>query len=322
MIQRNFGDTKIAVSALGVGMWSLVTDWWGEPDKAQEIIKKSMEIGVNFFDTADMYGNGKAEEILGKSLGSNRDKVVILTKIGYDFYTNKFKPKQRYDLEYLRFAVNESLKRLSTDYVDVLMLHNPKLKDISNKELLDFMRSLKSDGLARSVGVALGPTLGWEEEGLKAIEMGYEGLEHIFNLIEQYPARKFLQFNVGHVVRVPHASDVLNDLKWPLKEDPKLHRHFKSMDWISRAVERSIELKKYAEKRGMKLRDLAIAFILSHRTVSSVIPNITNLKELEEFSKASDLTLDESDLEFLENYYNTNYKDLNEESIRETLIYK
>ncbi len=249
MLTRDLGLTGVKVSEIGVGMWTLVTDWWGQPEKAQQLIKRAMELGINFFDTADMYGNGKAEEILGKSLGSKRDQVVILTKIGYDFYSSPEKPKQNFDIDYLRFALKKSMERLSTDYIDVLMIHNPKMIHLTRKELLDFMHSLKSEGIARAIGVALGPTLGWEEEGLKAINMGYEALEHILNLIELYPGLNFLKYNIGHVVRVPHASDVLNEDKWPLRYDPKLHRHFKDQRWIDKAVERTRDLKSIADKK-------------------------------------------------------------------------
>ncbi|ABP96365.1 MULTISPECIES: aldo/keto reductase [Metallosphaera] len=322
MLLRDLGHTGIKTSELGIGMWTLVTDWWGEPDKAQEIVRRAIELGINFFDTADMYGNGRAEEVLGRSLGSKRDKVVILTKVGYDFYSSPQRPRQRFDLDYLRTAVDRSLKRLSTNYVDILMIHNPKMKDITRRDLLDFMRSLKSDGIARAVGVALGPTLGWEDEGLKAIEMGYEALEHIFNLIELYPGLRFLEFDVGHIVRVPHASDVLNESKWPLNYDPKLHRHFKSQQWINTAVDRTKGLLDYASKLGVTLSQLALSFVLSHKRVSTVIPNITTVRELEEFVKSTEFVLNNDDVNFLMDYYERNYRDLNEESIKETQAYK
>jgi len=319
---RDLGHTGIRVSEIGVGTWSIVTDWWGNPERAEEIIRTALDVGVNFFDTADMYGNGRSEEILGRVVTPKRGDVVILTKVGYDFYTDSKRPKHRFDLDYLRFAVNQSLKRLNTDYVDVLMIHNPKMKDISNEGLLEFMKSLKSDGIARSVGVALGPTLGWEEEGMRAIQMGYEVLEHIFNLIEEYPGKKLIQRDLGHVIRVPHASDVLNEDKWPLVEDPRLHRHFKDFGWIKRAYEATLDLKKYADSLGIKLNQLAIAYVLSFNNVSTVTPNITSKSELLNFVRASELSLSKEVLSYLEDYYERRYRGLNMESIEETKAYK
>jgi aryl-alcohol dehydrogenase-like predicted oxidoreductase len=324
MKTRKVGHTNIEVSEIGIGLWSLVTDWWGNPYKGEDIIKDAYANGVNFYDTGDIYGEGKAEEIISKSLSTKRDNIVILTKIGYDFYhkvNNKI--TQNFSIDYLRYAFEQSLKRLNTDYVDILMIHNPKMNIIKNKEILDFMLSLKKEGKVRAIGVALGPTLGWGEEGKEAIQMGYESLEHIYNMIEQYPGKELLKYNIGHFTRVPHASDALNENKWPIVEDKKLHRSLKNINWIKDAVEKSQEMLNFAKAKRMKLSQLAIKFVLYNNNVSSVIPNITSVDELKEFIRVEgipDLTSD--DMEFIDNYYMDYYKKLNEESIEETKIYK
>lgn len=321
---RYLGHTNIQVSEIGVGLWSLATDWWGSNVKAEEILRRAYAEGINFYDTGDIYGEGKAEEILAKVLGTKRDSIVILTKVGYDFYhkqNNKY--TQRFEINYLEFAIKESLKRLNTDYIDILMLHNPKMNTIKNKEILDFLKGLKKDGMVRAIGVALGPTLGWEEEGLEAIKMGYEALEYIYNMIEQYPGKTFLQYEIGHIVRVPHASDALIESKWPIVEDKRLHRSFKNIIWIQSAVDSSKEMLEFAKSKGMKLSQLALKFVLANKNVSSVVPNITSVDELNEFLKIEDLAdLAEEDLRYIESYYNKYYKKLNDESIEETRVYK
>lgn len=321
---RHLGHTDIQVSEIGIGLWSLVTDWWSSNVKAEEILKKAYSEGINFYDTGDIYGEGKGEEIISKTLGSKRDSIVILTKIGYDFYhkqNNKY--VQKFDVEYLEFAIKQSLRRLNTDYIDILMLHNPKMNVIKNKEILDFMYGLKNDGVVKVIGIALGPTLGWEEEGLEAIKMGYEALEYIYNMIEQDPGRTFLQYEIGHIVRVPHASDSLLEDKWPIVEDKRLHRRFKNIKWIQLAVNNSKDMLKFANSKGMKLSQLALKFVLSNKNVTTVVPNITSVKELEEFIKVEELPyLTQEDLEYIRSYYNKYYKKLNEESIEETRIYK
>ncbi|EZQ03127.1 aldo/keto reductase [Candidatus Acidianus copahuensis] len=324
MRYRNFGDTGIKVSELGIGVWSLATDWWSSNIKAEDILKKSYEFGINFFDTADIYGEGKAEEVVGKVLGAKRDNIVILTKVGYNFYNKKSKKiEQSFDVDYLRYAVLQSMKRLNTDYIDILMLHNPRIDIIRNSDIKDFLFSLKKDGIARSVGIALGPTLGWGEEGIEAIKMGYEGLEHIFNLIEQNPGLEFLKYKIGQVIRVPHASDSLIEDKWPIVEDKKLHRSLKDIKWIQEAVNNSKEILTFAKRKGMKLSQLALKFDLYFSNVSTVTPNITSLNELEEYVKVEDLPdLSADDIQYISDYYNRFYKYLNDESIRETTQYK
>jgi aryl-alcohol dehydrogenase-like predicted oxidoreductase len=322
--ERDFGHTGIRVSEIGVGLWSLATDWWAPNVNAEEILKKAYELGITFYDTGDIYGEGKAEELLVKVLGNKRDNIVILTKIGYDFYNKKGrKIEQNFNIDYLEFAIKESLKRLNTDYVDILMLHNPKMSVIRNKEIFDFMQGLKKDGTVRAIGVALGPTLGWGEEGLEAIKMGYEGLEHIYNMIEQYPGKEFLKYRIGNVVRVPHASDALIEDKWPIGENKNLHRSLKNIKWIEEAVNNSKGMLEFAKSKGMKLSQLAIEFVLANPNVSTVVPNITTIKELEEFVKTEELEdLTEEDMSFISSYYEKYYKKLNDESIEETKIYK
>ncbi|WP_338600902.1 aldo/keto reductase [Sulfolobus tengchongensis] len=326
MFYRHVGDTNIEISEIGIGVWSLVTDWWGaDINKAEEILKRAYELGINFYDTADTYGEGKGEEILAKVLGSKRDNIVILTKIGYDFYHKEGgKMKQRFDIPYLEFALKKSLERLKTDYIDILMLHNPKMNIIKNPEILSFLKSLKKDGVIRAFGVALGPTLGWGEEGIEAIKTGYESLEYIYNIIEQKPGNEFLKYDkIGHIIRVPHASDVLIEDKWPLFSDPKLHRSLKDTRWLNEAVRRSLKLKEFASTKGLKLSELALKFVLSNKNVSSVVPNIASIKELEEYIKVENLPeLANEDLQFIEDYYKKFYEDLNDESIKETLRYK
>ncbi|BFH73414.1 aldo/keto reductase [Sulfurisphaera javensis] len=322
---RKINHTNIEVSEIGIGVWSLVTDWWGaEVNKAEDILRKAYENGINFFDTADIYGEGLGETILSKVFNTKRDRIVILTKIGYDFY-NKINNRaiQRFDLDYLDFAFKKSLERLNTDYIDILMIHNPKMQIIKNKEVLDFLYSLKKDGKVRVIGVALGPTLGWGEEGLEAIKMGYESLEYIYNIIELKPGIDFLNFDIAHFVRVPHASDALIEEKWPIFNNPKLHRSLKDINWIKKAVELSKPLLEYAKSKGIKLSQLALKFILYNSKVTSVLPNISSLKELEEYiqvEKLPDLT--DEDYKYLYEYSITHFSELNNESIEETKRYK
>jgi aryl-alcohol dehydrogenase-like predicted oxidoreductase len=186
MNYRKIGSTNIEVSEIGIGVWSLVTNWWGaDTNKSEDILRRAFELGINFYDTADMYGDGKGETILAKVFSSKRDKVIILTKIGYNFYDKKERLEQKFNINYLNFAVRKSLERLNTDYIDVLMLHNPKMNIIRDQTIKDFLLNLKKDGIVRIIGIALGPTLGWYEEGIEAIKQGYESLEYIYNIIEQ-----------------------------------------------------------------------------------------------------------------------------------------
>ncbi|AFZ70591.1 putative oxidoreductase, aryl-alcohol dehydrogenase like protein [Caldisphaera lagunensis DSM 15908] len=319
MKYRKLKSINKEVSEIGIGLWSLVSYEWGGVVNNEEILTYAYEKGINFFDTADIYGKGEGERLLGNVFKNNREEIVILTKIGYDLKTNR----RRFDLNYLKDAIDNSLNRLNTSYIDILMLHNPTMEIIKNNEIFEFMNDLKEEGKILSYGISLGPTLGWEEEGYKSIEMGYHSLEHIYNIIERYPGEKFLRFNnIDHFIRVPHASDVLNDMKWPLKFDSKLHRKFKDMKWIEEALKGAEILQKKINR--FKLHEIAILYVLSNKNVSSVLPNITSKDEIDIYSRIIDnnMELNENELQTIDDVYNTYFKKLNEESIDETKMYK
>ncbi|WP_367117869.1 aldo/keto reductase [Caldisphaera sp.] len=316
MMYRKLKNVNKEVSEIGIGLWSLVSNEWGIASNSEKILKYAYEKGINFFDTADIYGKGKGEELLS-IFKTNRDDIVILTKVGYDLLTNK----RRFDLDYLNKAINDSLNRLKTSYIDILMLHNPTMNVVTNEKIFEYLKDLKKEGKILSYGISLGPTLGWKEEGLKAIEIGYESLEHIYNIIERYPGEDFLKYeNIDHFIRVPHASDVLNEMKWPIHYDSKLHRKFKDINWIKKGLQGAEILKE--KLKNYMLYELALIFILSNKNVSSVLPNIISITEIDKYIKINGLELKTDEKIIIEEIYNNYFKDLNQESIEETQKYK
>ncbi|MGI8866978.1 MAG: aldo/keto reductase, partial [Rubrobacteraceae bacterium] len=142
MKYRRLAGTDIEVSEVGFGVWTVSTGWWGEviDDRSISLLREAQERGVNYFDTADTYGSGKGETLLADAFGHMRDEVVISTKIGYDFYNNTERRGQQarpqdWSEDFLRFALEQSLKRLDTDYIDFLQLHNTKMDAVDSDEL-------------------------------------------------------------------------------------------------------------------------------------------------------------------------------------------
>jgi aryl-alcohol dehydrogenase-like predicted oxidoreductase len=221
MKYRTLGDTDIAVSEVGFGVWTLSTGWWGEVDEERSVrlLREARERGINYFDTADTYGSGKGETLLADAFGHVRDEVVISTKIGYDFYNHTARRGQQerpqdWSEGFIRFALEQSLERLDTDYIDFLQLHNTKMDAIEDDELFGLMEEFKGEGKIRAYGIALGPKIGWLEEGLRAMrERRVEGVQMIYNLLEQDPGRGLIETaretGTALVVRVPHSSGML-----------------------------------------------------------------------------------------------------------------
>ena len=177
MNYRTFPKTNLTASEVGFGVWTLTAGWWGSytDNEAMALLRKAFDLGVTFFDTADTYGNGRGEEIMPKALGKQRHQIVLSTKVGYDFYnhtgprTGQREWPQDWSREFVRFACDQSLKRLGTDYIDLYQLHNARMDAIDSDELFATLEELKREGKVRHYGVALGPAIGWRDEGLAAM---------------------------------------------------------------------------------------------------------------------------------------------------------
>ena len=191
MKYRTLPRTELNISEVSFGLWTVATDWWGkisDADKAA-LLENALEKGINFFDTADTYGEGFGEEILAKVLGHRRQEFMIATKFGYDFYDKSIprighEPRpQKFDREFVTFACEQSLRRLQTDYIDLYQIHNPKLSHLEMDELFETLEQLQSDGKIRYFGSALGPDIGWFEEGEASMrERHVDSLQIIYRM--------------------------------------------------------------------------------------------------------------------------------------------
>ena len=195
MKYRKLGSTDVTVSEVGFGVWTVSTAWWGVKEEAVgvRLLQEAYVLGITFFDTADTYGNGSGETILAKALGGTRDRITIGTKFGYDFYHHTSRRGHEelphdWDPEYARLALEQSLQRLKTTYVDVYQLHNPRLEAMQRDDLFAALEDLKREGKIRAYGPALGPAIAERqiEEGAYAIERRHSDVVYIiYNLLEQ-----------------------------------------------------------------------------------------------------------------------------------------
>ena len=321
MKYRTLGKSDIRVSEIGFGAWTIGLDWWGKKiDDAEAIkmLKKAYDVGINFYETADMYGKGKSEKLMAQAFKDMREEVVYSTKWGYDMYNAQqvghSELPQKHDPEFLDFALSQSLERLQTDYVDVYSLHNPKMDAIKNDVLFGALDDLVRKGTVKSHGVALGPAIGWKDEGLEAMKArNITCLQTVYNVLEQDPGRDFLGLaekqNVGIMVRVPDASGLLTGkVTADTAFDKNDHRSFRKREFILEAMEKIENMKPIADAKGWTITQLAIKFILSQKQVSVVLPTMISVEEIEMFSSLSDgKYLDESESAKLEEMYENNF---------------
>ena len=318
---RRLGKSDIKVSEIGFGAWTIGLDWWGkkiEDDEAIRMLKRAFDRGINFFDTGDMYGKGKSEKLIGIAFNGMRNEIVYSSKWGYDMYNAEqighSELPQKHNSEYLQYALDKSLERLQTDYIDVYSLHNPKMQAITNSELFDALDNLVTSGKIRSHGVALGPAIGWKDEGLHAIkEHNITCLQSVYNILEQDPGNDLLKAgeekDVGIMARVPDASGILtgkvNENTTFNKND---HRSVRKKEWITEALKKVENMKAIADKKGWNITELAIKFILSHKAISVVLPTMISIEEIDKFSEISDgKYLEAHELEQVSEMYLNNF---------------
>jgi len=309
MKYRTLGDTDIAVSEVGFGVWTVSTGWWGEVDdeRSVRLLRDAKERGINYFDTADTYGSGKGETLLADAFGHVRDEVVISTKIGYDFYNHTARRGQQerpqdWSEEFIRFALEQSLERLGTDYIDFLQLHNTKMDAVEDDELFALMEQFQNEGKIRTYGIALGPKIGWLEEGVKAMrDRNIEGVQMIYNLLEQDPGRDLIETaretNTSLIVRVPHSSGMLeghyDENTTFAKND---HRRHRPKEWLTTGLQKVEQLSFLTASGERTLGQAALKFVLASPEVISTLPNIYGEEQMEEFAATSetpDLTPEE-----------------------------
>ena len=309
MKYRAVGPTDLKVSEVSFGVWTVSTGWWGEMTEKEgvSLLEMAFEEGVTFFDTGDTYGEGLGETILAKAFSQRRDDVIIGTKFGYDFYNNPAREGHRerpqdFSPEFVRYACEQSLGRLKTDYIDLYQIHNPRMETIQRDELFGLLEQLITEGKIRHYGVALGPDIGWFEEGEASMkERHVPSVQIIYSLLEPDPARAFFPIaeeeNTGLLARVPHASEVLTDqFTGPPKFEAGDHRALRRAEWLTQAAKKREHLVFLAQDTDRTLAQAAIKFSLAQPSIATVLPNITNEENLKEYTATSetpDLTSEE-----------------------------
>jgi aryl-alcohol dehydrogenase-like predicted oxidoreductase len=293
---------------------------WGPTDDEVSIraIQHAIDNGVNFIDTADVYGNGHSEELVAQALKGRREDIIVATKAGNDFYQKERKSGgyaiPNYDPDYLAFAVEQSLKRLQTDRLDILQLHGPSLETMREGECFEVLERLKQKGKIRFGGVSYRSFK--DEEGIAAIESGkIDVLQLRYNLLEQEPAKEVLPLakanNIGIIARIPILFGVLTgkfsrETKFP--EDDHRARHLQG-ELLASYIDQFEKLQFLKEGKSDSWAQIALRFILSNDAVSTIIPGGKTPEQVEDNCAASDLgALPESDLQKIKELYDSGFK--------------
>lgn len=315
MNYRRLGKTDLKISELSFGTWAIGGSWGKTNDnESLKGLEKAMDAGVNFFDTADVYGDGHSEELLAKATKGKESSIYIATKF---CRAGDIHDPANYSKESVTRYVEGSLKRLQRDQLDLLQIHCPPFEILKNGDVFNVLDGLKQEGKIRYYGVSVETV----EEGLFCLEQpNVSSLQVIFNLFRQKPLQELfpsaLQKQVGILARVPLASGLLTG-KFTKEAtfEADDHRNFNKNGEafnvgetfggieFSRGVDLSEELQWIAEGRGNMTRS-ALRWILDQEAVTSVIPGFRTVAQVEDNLEAENVpSFSHSERDQLDQFY-------------------
>lgn len=286
--KRTLGKSGISVTCIGVGLWAVGGDQWGPTDDKESLamIDAALDAGVNFFDTADFYGQGHSEELLGRAMKGRRDSFVVATKIGWLNFDGK-RNQTAYDTaEKLIAGVESNLSRLQTDYVDVIQSHI-NYRDPTMEVFVEGFQKLQQDGKVRAYGVSTS-----DLEYLKEFNAdgGCAVLQIDYSILNRTPEADVFPYcvanDIGVIVRGPLAMGTLTgkfaldtqfaegDVRQRWQADPEARQQF------AENLAKVEQLRPLA--RGKTLAQLALQFVISNPAVTAAIPGAKRAAQLQD----------------------------------------
>lgn len=313
MEYRTLGRTGLKASVIGLGTM-VHAGHFGPMEDAESLaaIDAALELGVNFIDTSDAYGAGYSETLLGKALKGRRDKVILATK-GGNVMVGPNRGKTDFSIAYIDRVMDESLKRLQTDAIDLYQLHNPNVEVIERGEVWELLERRKKEGKIRYYGVSINKM----EEGVAAVKGGRSDTVQIeYNMLIQDPAKEVLpmaqQANVGVIARAPLRRSLLSG-----KFKAGDQQRFQGEDVRARNFAGELFVKELAKvekfrflvrQPGTTLAQMAIAFCLAHPAVSVVIPGARDARQMRENAAAADVRLSSEDMRKIEELWRNGFR--------------
>jgi aryl-alcohol dehydrogenase-like predicted oxidoreductase len=310
MQYKRYIKDETPISEIGLGAWQLGNNsgWQGmSENEAIALVEKSLEYGINFFDTAPNYGSGSSEERLGKALkGVDRDKIVINTKFGH---TDS--GKTNFDSGYIRESLEGSLKRLQVDYVDSIIIHNPPIEylDGTKNDHYEIFERLIEEGKIKAYGASLDT---YESMQLLMNTTNAGVIEAFFNILHQDTARAFdlaMKKGVGIIAKIPLDSGWLSGKYNAESTFQDIRGRWSKQDIQTRAnlVNR---IKKIVQAED-DLAQNAISFCLGYDAISTVIPGNINIAQLKSNVESINNPISKEIIKKLEDFYLNEVKLLN-----------
>ena len=294
MKYRRLGKTDIRVSVIGVGTWQLGGEWGKifEQAEVDAMLEKAFEMGINLIDTAECYGDHLSEKLVGRAIEDKRDKWIIATKFGHRFKPN-FERDNLFEPTQVQEQLEESLRSLKTDYIDLYQFHSGTDEMFNMPGLWKMLRKQVKAGKVRHLGISISSKQDRIYQVNKSSAVGAEAIQVVYNRIERKPEKKIfdscIRQNLGVLARVPLASGFLSG---KYNKDAKFTgsdvRSIRQDDEMAKFIEEAEKIKSEIPQ-DTPMAQWALAWCLRHPAVTCVIPGCKTVEQVESNAKAADL---------------------------------
>ena len=295
MIYRRLGKTELNVSVVGVGTWQLGGEW-GKTYKQKEVdqmMARAKELGINLIDTAECYGDHTSERLVGNAVKHDRKDWIIATKFGHKFHKN-FERTTHFDPLSVQNQLEESLKSLQTDYIDLYQFHSGSNEDFDNPDLWEMLAKQVEAGKIRAIGLSI-TTANPPLQVQKMSGYGISALQVIYNRLSREPELEIFptcqREDIGVLTRVPLASGFLSGKYTPDTkfDNPDDVRSLRDQETIRKQLLEVEKIKAEEVPSGVNMAQWALAWCLRHPAVTTVIPGCRNVEQVESNAKAVEL---------------------------------
>ena len=297
MKYRQLADTDLTVSEIGILLRPLATSDYGHVTEQDtlNLLTRAFDLGFTYFDTADSYSEGYGERVLAHALRRNRHDIVISTKAGYDFYRPVIDPdergkSQRWTPGFIRYACEQSLRRLDTDYIDLFQLHHPGPNEIEDDDLFGLLDDLVQEGKTRYYGVTLDSKSESEEAGQGAIDLrNVSAIQVDFNLLDQQPARNLIsRAQTGRTAMIAYDPSAGGVLEAEVRRPTEATEGSAAEEYLQQRLLARRTLERDLREFGGDIGTWAIKFVLASPVVATTLPVVTAYARLLELGDIAD----------------------------------
>jgi aryl-alcohol dehydrogenase-like predicted oxidoreductase len=296
MLYRRLGKTELNISVVGIGTWQLGGEWGKnyEQYEVNNMIARAKELGINLIDTAECYGDHTSEVLVGNAIQGQREDWIIATKFGHKFHSN-FERTNHFDPAGVQLQLEESLRALKCDFIDLYQFHSGSDQDFDNPELWEMLTRQVEAGKIRSFGLSI-TTANPPLQIQKMSGYGISVLQVVYNRLSREPEQRIFptcqKEDIGVLARVPLASGFLSGKYNPDTKftDPNEVRSLRDPESTRQQLLEVEIIKANEVPAGVPMAEWALAWCLRHPAVTTVIPGCRNVEQVESNARAVELS--------------------------------